>query len=88
MDLVLAMSVHPGFGGQSFMPEVLTKIRKLTPLRPKFGDTRMEIDGGVGPDNAADVVAAGVDMIVAGSAIFSAPDPAAAIAAIKAAASD
>ncbi len=83
VDLFLAMSVHPGFGGQSFLPGVLKKIRKLAPLLPKVGDTRFEIDGGVGPDNAADVIAAGIDTLVAGSAVFGADDPAAAIHAIK-----
>ncbi|MEM9418209.1 MAG: ribulose-phosphate 3-epimerase [Planctomycetota bacterium] len=82
VEMFLAMSVHPGFGGQKFIPEVLDKIRELS---PKLPDTaRFEIDGGVGPANAGDVAAAGVDMIVAGSAVFGAPNRAAAIAAIKA----
>lgn len=81
IEMFLAMSVHPGFGGQSFIPQVLDKVRELSPKLP--GDTRFEIDGGVGPDNAGDVAAAGVDLIVAGSAVFGAADRAAAIAAIK-----
>ncbi|MEM6853902.1 MAG: ribulose-phosphate 3-epimerase [Planctomycetota bacterium] len=85
VEMFLAMSVHPGFGGQKFIPDVLEKIRELTAQFPTSGDTRMEIDGGVGPDNAAQVVAAGVDMVVAGSAVFGADDRAAAIAAIHAA---
>ena len=88
VDLFLAMSVHPGFGGQAFIPEVLKKVRKLAGMLPKAGDTRLEIDGGVGPDNSDQVIAAGVDTVVAGSAVFGAADPAAAIAAIKAAGRD
>lgn len=83
VEMFLAMSVHPGFGGQSFIPEVLEKIKELSAKLPD--DTRFEIDGGVGPDNAAAVVNAGIDMIVAGSAVFGAADRAAAIAAIQSA---
>jgi ribulose-phosphate 3-epimerase len=83
VDLFLAMSVHPGFGGQSFIPDVLRKIKKLSAQLPGAGDTRMQIDGGVGPDNVADVVAAGVDTIVAGSSVFGADDRAAAIEAMQ-----
>lgn len=82
--MVLAMSVHPGFGGQSFIPDVLEKIKELADQLPD--DTRMEIDGGVGPDNAAAVRDAGVDTVVAGSAVFGSTDRAAALAAIKGAA--
>lgn len=82
VEMFLAMSVHPGFGGQSFIPEVLEKIKELSAKLPADGSTRFEIDGGVGPDNAAAVVHAGIDMIVAGSAVFGADDRAAAIAAI------
>lgn len=80
VQLFLAMSVHPGFGGQSFIPKVLDKIKELADQLPD--ETRMEIDGGVGPDNAAAVRAAGVDTIVAGSAVFNAKDRQAALATI------
>ncbi len=70
-DLVLVMSVNPGFSGQAFMPEVLPKAAAIKKhLRP---DQRLQIDGGVNPANAASVRAAGVDVIVAASAIFSHP---------------
>ncbi|MEM1107701.1 MAG: ribulose-phosphate 3-epimerase [Planctomycetota bacterium] len=80
VEMFLAMSVHPGFGGQKFIPGVLAKIQELSAKLP--ADTRFEIDGGVGPGNAAEVAAAGIDLIVAGSAVFGAEDRAAAIAAI------
>ncbi|MEM9373462.1 MAG: ribulose-phosphate 3-epimerase [Planctomycetota bacterium] len=68
VDLVLVMSVHPGFGGQAFIPEVLEKARIIKPaLR---ADQRLEIDGGISPENAAEVRASGFDVLVAGSAIF------------------
>jgi len=80
LDLVLVMSVVPGFGGQAFMPGVLEKVRWLA---DRVGErTRVEIDGGVGPGNARQVVSAGVDCIVAGTAVFGAPDRSAAIAAL------
>lgn len=70
-DLVLVMSVNPGFSGQKFMPEVLPKAAAIKKhLRP---DQRLQIDGGVNPDNAAEVRKAGVDVIVAANAIFSQP---------------
>ncbi len=73
LDLVLVMSIWPGFGGQKFMPEVLPKIEQLRGmLRP---DQRLEIDGGINQDTIALAVAAGVDTLVAGSAIFRRPDP-------------
>src|SRR5262245_6619227 len=87
VDLLLVMSVHPGFGGQAFIPEVLDKVRAA---RAEIDDrglhTEIEIDGGVKADNARLVADAGVDIIVAGSAIFHADDPAAAARAIRAAA--
>lgn len=71
-DLILVMSVHPGFGGQSFIPEVLEKTRAIAArLR---ADQRLEMDGGIGPENAAEVRAAGCDVLVAGSAIFGSED--------------
>lgn len=80
VDLVLLMSVNPGFGGQTFIPGTLAKLeeaRALIDARPR--DIRLEVDGGVGPGNIADIVAAGADTVVAGSAIFGQPDYAAVI---------
>ena len=71
IDYVVAMSVNPGFGGQKLIPSVLRKIRRLKDRIDERGlDTRIEIDGGVTLDNLDDAVAAGADMIVAGSAVF------------------
>lgn len=75
-DFVLLMSVNPGFGGQSFIPRVLDKVQRLDALRterqtPFF----IQVDGGVGLDNAQDLVRAGADVLVAGNAVFKAPDP-------------
>ncbi|HXF04242.1 MAG TPA: ribulose-phosphate 3-epimerase [Blastocatellia bacterium] len=79
-DYVLVMSVNPGFGGQQFIPTALDKVRRLAQMIDARGlPTRIEIDGGIGLENFADVVAAGARMIVAGSAIFGAPDPAAVV---------
>ena len=81
VDLVLVMSVWPGFGGQSFMPQVLPKIEELRRrLRP---DQRLEVDGGIDPDTVASVVRAGADTLVAGSAVFHAASPAAAMNELK-----
>lgn len=81
VDLVLVMSVHPGFSGQSFIAGVLPKARDIAEaLRPT---QRLEIDGGASPANAADCVVAGVDTIVAASAIFGARDRTAAIRGLK-----
>ena len=68
---VLVMSVNPGFGGQSFIPNALTKIRRLAELRQEMGlGFRIEVDGGVAKDTIARIVEAGADLLVAGSAIF------------------
>ena len=76
VDFVLLMSVNPGFGGQKLIPSVLNKARDLRErIRSAGLDTRIEIDGGVTMDNLEHVAAAGVDMIVSGSAIFGTPDP-------------
>ena len=73
LDMVLLMSVNPGFGGQKFIPYVLDKARKVREMIDASGrDIRLEIDGGVGPANIREVAEAGVDTFVAGSAIFSA----------------
>lgn len=70
-DLILVMSVNPGFGGQAFIPEVLDKCRTIRPLmRP---DQRLEIDGGINPETAIEAIDAGVDLLVAGSSVFSKP---------------
>jgi ribulose-phosphate 3-epimerase len=73
IDMVLLMSVNPGFGGQSFLPSVLDKLRKARKLIDESGrDIRLEIDGGVKVDNIGEIHAAGADTFVAGSAIFGA----------------
>merc|ERR1719343_737293 len=74
LDIILLMSVNPGFGGQAFIPAVLEKAREAKKMIDEAGiDCRLEIDGGVKTDNIREVAEAGVDMIVAGSAIFQAP---------------
>jgi ribulose-phosphate 3-epimerase len=82
-DLVLIMSVNPGFGGQSFIPESLNKIRQASAL---IGgrDIDLEVDGGVSADNAGAIVAAGANVLVAGSAIYGGNDPATYASRIKA----
>jgi ribulose-phosphate 3-epimerase len=81
---VLVMSVNPGFGGQSFIPGVLPKITKLREWITRRGlATRIQVDGGVTPDNIAMIRAAGADTFVAGSAVFRKPDYGEAIAALK-----
>lgn len=83
-DFVLLMSVNPGFGGQAFIPRTLDKVRRLDALRSERGvPFFIEVDGGVGLDNAADLVAAGADVLVAGNAVFKAPDPQEAIRSIR-----
>ncbi len=75
VDIILLMSVNPGFGGQSFIPATLDKLRAARKLIDDSGyDIRLEIDGGVKVDNIREIKAAGADMFVAGSAIFSQPD--------------
>lgn len=76
LDLVLVMSVEPGFGGQSFMPHSLDKVRALREEISRRGlNCLIEIDGGISAKNAREVFDAGVDAVVAGSAVFSAPNP-------------
>ena len=80
VDYVLVMSVNPGFGAQSFIPNSLKKIRALDLKRRELGvQFAIEIDGGVSPDNVSDVARAGCDWIVAGSSIFGSADPAATV---------
>jgi ribulose-phosphate 3-epimerase len=84
LDLVLIMSVNPGFGGQSFIPSALDKLRRVRELIDRSGrDIRLEIDG-VKPDNIAEIGAAGADTFVAGSAIFAKPDYAEVIRSMRA----
>jgi ribulose-phosphate 3-epimerase len=84
LDMVLIMSVNPGFGGQAFIPSALGKIRTLRKLIDKRGlKTKIEVDGGVKPDNAAKIIKAGADILVAGSSIFGMKDYAAAIRGIR-----
>jgi ribulose-phosphate 3-epimerase len=86
-DLILVMTVHPGFGGQSFMAEVLPKIvRTREELDRRCLDARLEVDGGIDEDTAPLVVEAGARVLVAGSAIFAAPKPWEAARAIRVAA--
>ena len=85
LDLVLVMSVNPGFGGQSFIPSSLDKLRAARQRIDASGrDIRLEIDGGVKVDNIGEIAAAGADMMVAGSAIFGSDDYAGTIAAMRA----
>lgn len=75
VDYVLVMSVNPGYGGQKFIPRSLDKVRQLHRRRSELGlNFAIEIDGGAGPDNIAEIAAAGVDWVVAGSSVFGAPD--------------
>lgn len=84
IDMVLIMSVNPGFGGQSFIPSSLDKLRQARKLIDESGrEIRLEVDGGVKIDNIGEIAAAGADMFVAGSAIFGSADYAATIAAMK-----
>ncbi len=84
VDLILVMSVNPGFGGQSFIEAMLPKITQLREMIERSGrNIELEVDGGVKVDNIAEIAAAGADVFVAGSAIFNVPDYAAAIAALR-----
>lgn len=88
VDYVLLMSVNPGFGGQKFIPACLDKLRRLRALIQSSGSgARIEIDGGIGLENAAAVVAAGAEILVAGSAVFGKPDPGEAVRQLLSAAS-
>ncbi|MCX7043547.1 MAG: ribulose-phosphate 3-epimerase [Gammaproteobacteria bacterium] len=85
LDLVLIMSVNPGFGGQSFIPGALDKLRQVRKLIDASGrDIRLEVDGGVKAENIGEIAAAGADTFVAGSAIFNAPDYASVISQMRA----
>jgi len=84
VDQVLVMTVNPGFGGQAFIPATLDKVRQLADLRQKQGYSYLiEVDGGVNDKTAADCLAAGADILVAGSYVFGHPDPVQAIQTLK-----
>ena len=84
-DMVLVMSVFPGFGGQKFIPTALDKLRELRAMIDKSGrEIDLQIDGGVTAENVAEIKEAGANVIVAGSAVFKAADRAAMIAQLKA----
>ena len=84
IDLVNLMSVNPGFGGQKFIPYTLEKIRQLKQMiRERNLEVLIEIDGGVTPENAKEIIDAGADVLVAGSTVFKAADPIAAIEKLK-----
>jgi ribulose-phosphate 3-epimerase len=84
LDMVLIMSVNPGFGGQFFIPSAVDKIRQLRKRIDELGlKVAIEVDGGVKPDNAAEIAGAGADILVAGSAVFGTKDYAAAIRGIR-----
>jgi ribulose-phosphate 3-epimerase len=86
LDMVLLMSVNPGFGGQAFIPSTLDKLRAVRRKIDATGKSiRLEIDGGVKAENIGEIAAAGADTFVAGSAIFNAPDYAEVIARMRAA---
>lgn len=85
IDLVCMMSVNPGFGGQKFIPQTLKKIQQLKKMiNASSNNALIEIDGGVTLDNAAEIIAAGADVLVAGNTVFSASDPIKTIAELKA----
>lgn len=84
LDMVLLMSVEPGFGGQKFIPHTLEKVRRLRELIDKTGSKALiEIDGGVNEKTGSELAHAGADILVAGSYVFKAPSPAEAIATLK-----
>jgi ribulose-phosphate 3-epimerase len=84
IDLVCIMSVNPGFGGQSFIPNTLKKITELKQIINEYGvNVQIEIDGGVTLQNAPSIIAAGADVLVAGNTVFRSEDPTATIAALK-----
>ncbi len=87
LDMVLIMSVNPGFGGQEFIPYSIDKVRKLRKMADALNpDMDIEVDGGISPDNISKIAAAGANVFVAGSSIYKADDPAKAIRMLKEAA--
>ena len=84
IDLVCMMSVNPGFGGQAFIPHTLNKISQLRRMIDEQSlRVKIEVDGGVTPENIAEIIAAGADVLVTGSSVFKSKDPTAAIAGLK-----
>ncbi len=84
LDLVLIMSVNPGFGGQAFIPGSLERIRRMRHMIDAVNPgIRLQVDGGIKPGNAGEVLRAGADVLVSGSGVFGAADPVAAIASLK-----
>jgi len=87
IDLLLVMTIKAGFGGQTFVPEHLEKVRRARAVRDERGSGfRIQVDGGIGPETAAEAARAGADVLVAGTGIFGQPDPAAAARVIREAA--
>jgi ribulose-phosphate 3-epimerase len=87
VDFVLVMSVNPGFGGQAFLPRSASKIQSLRAMLDRAGNSApIEVDGGIDPETVGQVVGAGAEILVAGSSIFHAPDPTAAMRGLRAAA--
>ena len=75
IDLLLVMTVNPGFGGQEFMEEMMVKVKRAAALRARLGlDFHIEVDGGIHPDTAAIARASGANVLVAGTGVFRAPD--------------
>lgn len=84
IDVILLMSVNPGFGGQKFILQALSKIRRLSQMLQSAGSSALiEVDGGINSNNAAELFQCGADVLVAGSAVFKSSDPAAEIIALK-----
>ena len=84
VELVLVMTVEPGFGGQKFMADQLPKLEAIRRYIDRYQpDCNLEVDGGIDPDTARQAVSAGANVLVAGSSVYGAPDPAAAIAALR-----
>jgi ribulose-phosphate 3-epimerase len=89
LDLILVMTVNPGFGGQKFLQPVVPKIKALRQMMAQAGlhDVRISVDGGINPQTAKIVVEAGADVLVAGNALYGAPDMSKAIAELRASSS-
>ncbi len=84
VDLVLLMTVNPGFGGQQYIPSMTDKVRRLRALMQRNGQAiHIQVDGGIGPDNARMIYQAGADVLVAGNSIYGTADPAAACRALR-----
>ena len=85
IDLLLVMTVEPGFGGQAFMPETLSKVSRAAQIREEKGlKFRIQVDGGINAETGARAIEAGADTLVAGTSVFKAPDMAAAIRELRA----